>query len=105
MALIIENKDMPKCCDDCFALDNYGDYPRCSITEEQRGYTFDTSSKRMDKCPLREGENQLTKEEAQKLYEKFKNAGHEAFSLHEIWLQIFWDGENPRKFDNQEMNK
>lgn len=60
MALIIENKDMPKCCYDCFALDDYGDYPRCRITGEQRGYTFDTSSTRMDKCPLREAFKERT---------------------------------------------
>ena len=54
MALIIENKNMPKCCDECFALDYNGDYPRCRITNEQRGYTFDIRNRRMDKCPLRE---------------------------------------------------
>ena len=54
MALIIENKDMPKCCEECFALDDDGDYPRCRITNEQRGYTFDAFSKRMDRCPLKE---------------------------------------------------
>ncbi len=53
MAIIIDNQEMPKCCDECFALDDYGDYPRCCITNEQRGYTFDTSSMRMDRCPLK----------------------------------------------------
>ena len=34
--------DMPSCCDECFALDDNGDYPMCRITQEQRGYTFNT---------------------------------------------------------------
>lgn len=45
---------MPKCCGDCFALDDNGDYPRCLITEEQRGYTFRIREKRMPNCPLKE---------------------------------------------------
>jgi hypothetical protein len=36
----------------CRALDDYGDYPRCIITEEQRGYNFPIREKRMDRCPL-----------------------------------------------------
>lgn len=45
--------DMPSCCDECFALDEYGDYPRCRITGEQRGYTFRTRELKMSKCPLK----------------------------------------------------
>ena len=45
--------DMPSCCDECFALDEYGDYPVCRITQEQRGYTFRTREQKMDKCPLK----------------------------------------------------
>ena len=45
--------DMPNCCDECFALDDNGDYPFCLITQEQRGYTFRTREQRMDKCPFR----------------------------------------------------
>ena len=45
--------DMPNCCDECFALDDSGDYPFCLITQEQRGYTFRTREQKMDKCPLR----------------------------------------------------
>lgn len=52
MSIIIRGVDMPKCCDDCWALDDSGDYPMCRITGEQRGYTFRTREKRMDKCPL-----------------------------------------------------
>ena len=45
--------DMPNCCDECFALDDNGDYPVCLITQEQRGYTFRTREQKMDSCPLR----------------------------------------------------
>lgn len=44
--------EMPTNCDVCWALDDYGDYPRCRITEEQRGYNFPIREKRMDNCPL-----------------------------------------------------
>lgn len=46
--------DMPNCCDECFALDDNGDYPLCLITREQRGYTFRTRELKMDRCPLKE---------------------------------------------------
>lgn len=52
MTILIKSMEMPSCCDDCWALDEYGDYPVCQITEEQRGYNFRTREKRMDKCPL-----------------------------------------------------
>ena len=45
--------DMPSCCDECFALDDNGDYPFCLITHEQRGYTFRIREQRMPKCPLK----------------------------------------------------
>lgn len=43
---------MPKCCNDCWALNDDGDYPKCRITEEQRGYTFNIRERKMSKCPL-----------------------------------------------------
>ena len=46
------NIEMPPNCSACWALDDYGDYPRCRITEEQRGYNFPIREKRMDNCPL-----------------------------------------------------
>lgn len=52
MTILIKGMEMPSYCDDCWALDEYGDYPVCQITEEQRGYNFRTREKRMDKCPL-----------------------------------------------------
>ena len=45
--------DMPSCCEECFALDFHGDYPRCIITDEQRGYNFNTRIQRMTHCPLK----------------------------------------------------
>ena len=45
--------DMPSCCEECFALDFHGDYPRCIISDEQRGYTFNTRTQRMTHCPLK----------------------------------------------------
>lgn len=44
--------EMPTSCDNCWALDDYGDYPRCRITKEQRGYNFPIRQKRMNNCPL-----------------------------------------------------
>ena len=52
MGVLIKGMKMPKNCDNCWALDDYGDYPRCLITEEQRGYNFPIREKRMDNCPL-----------------------------------------------------
>lgn len=52
MSILIKGMEMPTSCDMCWALDDYGDYPRCRITEEQRGYNFQIRQKRMDKCPL-----------------------------------------------------
>ena len=54
MAKAILVMDMPDCCDKCFALDDNGDYPMCGITQEQRGYTFNTRARKMDKCPIKE---------------------------------------------------
>lgn len=50
---------LPKCCDECFALDGNRDYPNrdypfCLITQDQRGYTFKTGEMRMSSCPLKE---------------------------------------------------
>lgn len=45
--------DMPTCCGECFALDDNGDYPFCIITQEQRGYTFNTREQKMDRCPFK----------------------------------------------------
>ena len=44
---------MPKCCDECFALDDNGDYPFCLISKDQRGYTFNVRKNRMPSCPLK----------------------------------------------------
>lgn len=52
MDILVKGMEMPTSCSVCWALDDYGDYPRCRITEEQRGYNFPIRQKRMDKCPL-----------------------------------------------------
>ena len=52
MSILINNMKMPESCDMCWALEDYGDYPKCRITEEQRGYNFNIREKRMDNCPL-----------------------------------------------------
>ena len=57
---------MPKCCDECFALDDHGDYPFCLISEDQHGYNFNTRQDRMPSCPLKAQESVvMTWEEAQ----------------------------------------
>lgn len=38
--ILINGMEMPCCCDECRFLDEYGDYPCCIITDEQRGYNF-----------------------------------------------------------------
>lgn len=50
--LVIKGMEMPTCCDQCFALDDDGDYPMCRITHETRGYNFRVRELRMDKCPF-----------------------------------------------------
>lgn len=62
MSVYIKGEKMPKCCDECWALDDDGDYPRCRITEEQRGYTFRTRENRMSKCPLVNSESYINQE-------------------------------------------
>ena len=54
MSYIVKGKPMPDCCYNCTHLDDSGDYPMCRITEEQRGYNFDTYENIMDHCPLSE---------------------------------------------------
>lgn len=43
----------------------------------------------------------MTRAEADALYDKFLSAGHEAFSLREIWLRIFYTGTGPVIFDDE----
>ena len=50
--MVVVEMKMPKCCDDCPCLDDYGDYPRCRISNEQRGYNFPIHEKRMPGCPI-----------------------------------------------------
>lgn len=52
MSVVINGVKMPKSCFECWALDDNGDYPRCRITQTQKGYNFPTRKERMDDCPL-----------------------------------------------------
>lgn len=54
--------EMPKCCDECFALDDHGDYPFCLISQDQRGYTFNVRKRRMPTCPLKAQEPRVLSE-------------------------------------------
>ena len=52
MGECVVRMEMPGCCWDCPCLDDYGDYPRCRISNEQRGYNFPIHEKRMPGCPI-----------------------------------------------------
>lgn len=51
--MLILDMPIPRACDDCPMLDESGDYPMCRISEETRGYNFNTREKRMDRCPIK----------------------------------------------------
>ncbi len=46
--------NFPKNCAECNFLNDDYDYPTCIVTEETRGYTFQTHLNRMDCCPIKE---------------------------------------------------
>ena len=52
MSVLIKRMRMPQYCDECWALDEYGDYPSCLITGETEGYRFNTKKYKMHRCPL-----------------------------------------------------
>lgn len=52
MSECVVRMEMPESCDRCPCLDDYGDYPRCRISGEQRGYNFPIHEKRMPNCPI-----------------------------------------------------
>lgn len=72
MSECVVRMEMPGCCWDCPCLDDYGDYPRCRISNEQRGYNFPIHEKRMPRCPitqpLPEGHGRLV--DAEEMYKK-----------------------------------
>lgn len=57
---------MPNCCYDCPFSDDSGDYPYCWVLHQNRGYTFDTQTKRFPNCPLKEVDNSQREEEMAK---------------------------------------
>lgn len=75
MAIIID-QEMPECCDQCWALDDHGDYPYCLISQTSKGYTFRTREKRMDNCPM----NEFEREEITKIINIYHDALHNALS-------------------------
>lgn len=79
---------MPKCCYECFALDENGDYPFCLISQDQRGYTFNTREKRMPTCPLKAHEPHLVTES------DFN--GEDAYGYIPVWTEekdgdMYWE--------------
>ena len=48
--------EMPSCCYNCLALEFFGDYPYCVISQKYEGYHFDIYTKRMSFCPLKDKE-------------------------------------------------
>lgn len=67
MGVYIPNMEKPKSCDECWALDDKYDYPMCLITQEQRGYDFNTMTRVMDDCPLIEIDDTVWENEKYKL--------------------------------------
>ena len=43
----------------------------------------------------------MTRQEADQLYESFRTSGKEAFTLHEIWLHIFYDKNGYKTFNDE----
>ena len=70
MTVLVKGMEMPIVCNDCFALDDWGDYPCCRVTGEQRGYNFRIREQRMDKCPLVELPPHGRLIDADKLFDK-----------------------------------
>ena len=52
MSECVVRMETPENCGVCPCLDDYGDYPRCRISNEQRGYNFQIHEKRMPGCPI-----------------------------------------------------
>lgn len=76
MRILIKGMTMPKSCDMCWALDDYGDYPRCRVTEEQRGYNFPVREKRMDNCPLIPAADVVERKTGKWIYEPTEPLGY-----------------------------
>ena len=90
MSECVVRMEMPESCDICPCLDDYGDYPRCRISAEKRGYNFPIREKRMPNCPiicqLPEGHGPLVdKDEMLKKienYHRYMTMHHRRFSHH-----------------------
>jgi hypothetical protein len=86
---VVVRMEMPESCDMCPCLDDYGDYPRCRISGEQRGYTFPTREKRMPNCPiicqLPEGHGRLVDTDSVGLAMVRKGQRSSRYKLGEMW--------------------
>lgn len=50
--IVIRGMEIPESCDTYRLCDDYGDYPRCIVTDIQRGYSRTIIKDRMNSCPL-----------------------------------------------------
>ena len=89
MSECIVRMEMPESCDMCPCLDDYGDYPRCRISGEQRGYNFPIREKRMPNCPiicqLPEGHGRLVDTDSVGLAMVGKGQRSSRYKLGEMW--------------------
>jgi hypothetical protein len=89
MSEVIVRMEMPESCDMCPCLDDYGDYPRCRISGEQRGYNFSIREKRMPNCPiicqLPEGHGRLVDTDNVGLAMVRKGQRSSRYKLGEMW--------------------
>ena len=94
MSECVVRMEMPKSCWDCPCLDDYGDYPRCRISNEQRGYNFPIHEKRMPNCPivcsLPEGHGRLV--EAKALFERVYEYYGQDNESNENWMMEMING-------------
>lgn len=65
--MVLLDIEMPKCCYDCPLSDDSGDYPFCWALQQNRGYKFDTKTKRFPNCPLKPLEEKKEDSETDKL--------------------------------------
>lgn len=52
MSVLIKGMEMPTCCDECFAFDNYRGGAYCDLTKTNEYGYFWITKERMHNCPL-----------------------------------------------------
>ena len=90
MSILINGMKMPTCCDDCFALDDHGDYPYCLISHDQRGYTFRTDIRTMPSCPLIEVPMHGRLIDADALLESIKEARKKDPEIEDVYIDDYF---------------